>query len=228
MKGGGGGPATPSLPAPPGVIRRRTQTATVASAPNITQHVGTPMPVRLPGLQAPRSEPVNVRELDRFKQKKPPVEKKQQQDLISSEDSWTMTREREERYRAEIEAQVRQEMAVEEEMRASIEAQVRKEMEEEMETHRRQLEDKLRREMEMQAMKELGLTPIGPSPGPGRKDPVKDARKGHVRKASVTNSAREMRAITPKPSNGAIARRPLPPPPPAAPRPLSPRKKTKP
>lgn len=76
---------------------------------------------------------------------------------------------------------------------------------------------------------DLGQRPLpaGPSPGPGRKDPAKGGPKGqHARKPSVTNSAREMRAIAPKPSSGSIARRPLPPPPPAAPRPLSPRETT--
>lgn len=195
------GPSTPSLPAPPGVVRRRTQTATVSASqppvgssplpvrlPGTAQpayhHVGTPLPSRLPGAVAPRSEPVNVRDLERLRQKKNAgagADKKQQQDLISSEDSWTLTREREERYRAEIEAQVRQEMAAEEEMRKNIEAQVRLEMEQvkgkgqafvgeakkkkkrvhffpkkkEMEAHRLQLEEKLRREMEMQIMKVL-------------------------------------------------------------------------
>ncbi len=64
------------------------------------------MPTRLPGMLAPRSEPANAHDLERVKARRgtgaqqvaAPVEqqKKQQQDLISSEDSWSMTREREE------------------------------------------------------------------------------------------------------------------------------------
>ncbi len=136
------------------------------------------------------------------------------------------------RYRSEIEQQVRQEMAAEEEMRRAIEVQVRQEVEAQMaaeqEAHRAALEEKLRREMEIQMIKDMGrelgtATPTGPSPGPGRKD----LRKGHVRKNSVTNSAREMRGIVPPLPKAqsttaiGVSRRPLPPPP--APRPLSPR-----
>jgi hypothetical protein len=103
----GQGPFTPTLPAPPGVVRRRA-TQTAASSGSPSGHVGTPMPMRLPGMAAPRSEPASSQDMERIRSRRPSqapgkqapatavADKKQQQDLISSADSWSMTHEREE------------------------------------------------------------------------------------------------------------------------------------
>ena len=159
-------------------------------------------------------------------------------DLISSADSWSMTREREETYRREVEAQIRAEMAMEDEMRAEIEQQVRREAEEEF----RREQDKMREDMERKLRREMELSSLRASPkaaslssttltssGPSRAvPPPPTRRKGHARQHSVTNSARELRGVpksNPRPSPQMSLRRPLPPPPPSAPppRPLSPR-----